>query len=849
MRWLRNIVRPRAEETEAAIRFLQGKFQDFLTILDRNNETLRTISDMEEKSQGQYLLDINYITSSLERIRGGVRDIIERLISLGGDGYAVLRDRLAAINTEIDNLLPGACTITEDDLTIPFERLSGQRAHSVGSKSAQLGQIRALGLPVPEGFAISAWAYKRFLDANGLQARISARLGSVDIKSYAELVNVSREIQGMVASSAIPDEVVQAIRRAAADLKHRTGATRFALRSSAIGEDTQFSFAGQYASFLNVGEDEIIERYRAVLASKFSPKAIYYLLSHDLAEAEQAMGVACMVLVNAKASGVTYTRDPVNPNDDSILVHSIFGLGTYLVEGRETPDVYRLRREDGAVVDCRIASKPVRLVPGPDGGTVEEPMPESERDQPSVTERHLKLLAGYARALEDHYGVPQDIEWAIDYDERLLLLQSRPLRVMRTKVGDAAVDVSSFEALVCGGTTVCPGAGGGGVWHAESTDDLSDVPERAVLVAPHPFAGLVTAMGKASALVIEHGGVASHMATIAREYRVPTLVGVENAGRLPAGEPVTVDATNATIYAGVHEGLIAARRPDFELFEDTEIFRLLERVLARIAPLNLVEPTSPEFTPEKCRTLHDITRFAHQRAIEEMFLTGRQMAHKKQIGMTLLSEIPLPVRVVNIDGEAASQVGRRSLREDAIDSIPMQAFWAGVRQEPWVKPLGLSAPDRPGSPMATTMTRSSSDSLPETSFAILGKEYMIVSLYLGYHFTTVEAMCSADASRNYIRLQHKDGGASLERRRRRVDLVAGILSNLGFECMSRGDYLEASLAYQPAEAIAEKLSLLGRLTIMTRQLDMALSNDSLTDWYGKDFARKLGLRPAGEPES
>ncbi len=849
MRWLGSIFRGADEEPQAALALVQDKFAHFLSILESNNNVLKVISDMEEKAQGDYLLDMNYIHTSLGQIREGVDKIVEGLIGLGGEKYTSLRGRCAEINAGIARLLPGTRPVEEDAFTIPFDELGADRAFSVGSKSAQLGEMKRLGLPVPDGFAISAWAYKHFMDANDLQARISDRLAGLDIKRYEDLVRVGEEIQALVTSSPVPDDLSEELRSRYAQLEQRAAAKRFALRSSAIGEDTQFSFAGQYATFLNVGGEELVDRYRQVLASKFSAKAIYYFLSHELTESELAMGVGCMFMVDAVASGVTYTQDPVRPDDDCVVINSVFGLGKYLVDGTLTPDVFRVARNDGSVIESELADKPVRLVLSEGGGTTEEPVPQADRKSPSISAEHVAALADYALKLEAHYGDPQDIEWAVDRDGTLYLLQARPLRVLTPKAGTETPDVSGLEMILSGGTTVCPGAGGGQVFWARSTRDLANVPDGAVLVAPNPFPGLITVMDKVNALVVETGGVASHMATIAREYRLPTLAGLQRVGNLTAGRPITVDATDAKIYVGVHEDLIAARRPEYELFEDTDIFKVLEQVLARVSPLNLLAPSDPDFVPEKCRTLHDITRFAHQRAMEEMFSVGGGMAHKEKIGLSLKSDIPLPVRIIYIDQDPSELGRKRSVRVDEIASAPMSALWEGIQQEGWPSPMRSANLRGFASVLATTMTRPESAEFADTSFAILGKEYMIVSLHLGYHFTTVEAMCSPEVSKNYIRLQYKEGGASLDRRTRRVKLMTDILSEMGFEHASKGDFLDATLSYQGPDAIAEKLRLLGRITMMTKQLDMALSSDAITQWYTEDFMKKLGLLNGGETES
>ena len=826
-------------QSAESLRSIQDNFAVFLELLDKNNQVLEIMGDMEEKAQGDYLFDVNYIRQCLEDIRTGVLDIVGKMILLGGSQYQILKNRFDEIDAVLDSVLPGNRPIADDDLTIFFDKLNRTKANSVGSKNAQLGEMKSiLKLPVPEGFAITARAYKRFVDANELQKRISKRIESLDIKSYDDLVRVSEEIIKMISASPVPDDLVNEIVQDYHRLVERTGRPRISIRSSAVGEDTLFSFAGQYASYLNVREEDLIDRYREVLAGKFTPQAIYYFLSHSLSEAELAMSVGCVSMINATAAGVVYTRNPINPRDDAILVNSIFGLGKYIVNGRLTPDEFRISRDDGRMMSAKIARKPVRLINKPDGGTVEEPVPSDQQNTPSLTEAQLKELAGYATLLEDHYRSPQDIEWAVDTSGKIFLLQSRPLQILKIADSNEDVDTSRLHALVSGGTTVCPGAGTGSVCKVKSIGDLPAVPEGAVLVAPHPFPGLITAMGRISALVSRVGGLASHMATIAREYHIPTIVGVRDIGHLVEGEIVTVDATERVIYAGAHENLVKARSLKYDIFENSSIHKVLDRVLDLVSPLRLLHPTDDDFLPENCMTFHDITRFAHQKSMEEMFKSAKELGRNGVLGTKLKSSLPVEMNVIFLDRDAARSQNPKSVSENDIDLTPMKYFWKGLKQEGWpIRP----EPTKNFVGLGTSRDKIRKHEFSESSFAVLGKEYMMLSLRMGYHFTTIEAMCAEETSKNYVQLQYMAGGASLDRRIRRLQLVTDILANLGFLQHRSGDFLHSIISYQDKTSIAEKLYLLGRLTIMTKQLDMALSSDAVAEWYTQDFMKKLGL--------
>ncbi|MEE9443453.1 MAG: PEP/pyruvate-binding domain-containing protein [candidate division Zixibacteria bacterium] len=821
------------------LRTIQKNFALFLQLLEQNNHILGIMGDMGEKSQGEYLFDIHYIRECLTEIRGGITLIINKMVALGGPEYEALRVRFNEIDAVLGTVLPGQQPIKKDSLTVSFDRLNRNRAYSVGSKNAQLGEMKArLNMPVPEGFAITARAYKHFVDANDLQVRISRRIDSLDIKSYDDLVRIGGEIREMINASPVPLDLVSSILQSYRELIMRTSHGMISMRSSAIGEDTLFSFAGQYASYLNVREEELINRYREILASKFTPQAIYYFLSHSLSEAELAMSVGCVSMIDAKASGVVYSRDPIDPRDDSIIVNSIFGLGKYLVNGRLTPDEFRLSRDTGRILYSRIAKKPARLVNLPEGGTLKEDIPEEEQRKFSIAEPHLQELREYALKLEKHYRMPQDIEWVIDKNDKLFLLQSRPLQIIRLKSEAVQLDTTRKKKILTGRTTVCPGAGSGPVYHVSTFSDLPDIPEGAVLVTHHPFPGLITVMSKVSAIVSRIGGLASHMATIAREYHVPTLAGVPEYKNLKSGHIVTVDATEKAIYAGKHEDIVKARQPEYDLFEDSGIHRVLDKVLDLVTPLRLLHPADEDFLPENCMSFHDITRFAHQKAMEEMFRRAQEMESKESLGYKLKSDLPVDMSVIYLERELLSDVKERYVTEEDINATPMKNFWAGIKEEGW--------PVKPPLPvftkgLGTDLTLKTNKDYSEYSFTVLGREYMMLSLRLGYHFTTVEVMRTDETGNNYIHMQYKDGGATLDRRIRRIKLLKDILSHMGFTQQRKGDFLNAGISYQDKQVIDEKLFLLGRLTMKTKQLDMALSNDAVAEWYTQDFIKKLGL--------
>ncbi len=842
MNLFKNIFGKAREKRLSVLRDIQEKFSVFQELLESHNKALRVMSQLEERHQKGRLEGFHSAWEDFVRIQEGVRETIERMIKLGGEKYLPLRDRFVSIMKEIEGLLPGGRPTLKDDYVIPFSDLDKSRTASVGSKAANLGEMKSrLGLPVPDGFAISAWAYEHFIDSNQLHERIKSLLADVRIRQYEDLEVVGADIRELVEFRDVPPDVADAIYAGFDELSTRSKAARFALRSSAVEEDTSFSFAGQYVTFLNVNRDDLLDRYKKILGSKFTPSAISYLLRHSLSEMELGMGVVCMEMVDAVASGVVYTRDPLNPSDDYLLVNAIFGLGSYIVEGVLTPDIFHVARDSGELLFSQVARKPVRLVMRSGGGVEELPLPEADQTKPSISGEQLRRLAGFALKLEEHYGEPQDIEWALDRTGKLFLLQTRPLKVLKPKQEIRIPEGFAPVMLAKGGAPVCFGVGTGPIHHIASVEDMESVPRGAVLVTPNPSPKLVAVMDRISALVSLVGGTASHLATLARELSVPTVAGLSSAADIPQGRDVTVDASNGVIYDGSHPEWIP--EPTEEEVGGSLGSRLaaevLDRFIDQIAHLSLIHPGEEGFFLENCSTMHDLLRYIHQKSMEEMFSTLTKTSHKDHIGLKLKTKIPLLINIIYLDKDFMG--GKRWLPENEIDSLPMKALWSGILEEGW--PSRPVPADLKGflAVVGTDIKGERQPEFSENSYAFLSKEYMLLNLRMGYHFSTIEALVTPAPEKNYIRMQFKLGGAPLERRIRRIWLICELLRRIGFENFSQGDFLDTMVAYQKASDILERLHILGRVTILTKQLDLTLSSDERARWYLNEFLKKLNL--------
>ena len=405
---------------------LAEKYAHFQRLLAANNAVLALMTDMEEKLSGDFLFDLQYIRASVSQVVQETATIVAALNGLGDGRYEDLSDSFRRISGEVQEALDQRREIQQGPLTISFDRLDLEMAEMAGGKNANLGEVRnRVGLPVPPGFAISTYAYKVFLDYNHLTARLTELLGRWRLDDLDSLAQVSEQLKSMVNLAQVPPELEAAIHEAYEGLcllEHKRPLV--AMRSSAVGEDLTLTFAGQYATYLNVPPGEMVNRYKDIVASLFTPRALFYYKNKGFKEEEMAMGVAVLPMIDAKASGVLFTRQPEAAEQEAVLINAVWGLGKYAVGGVINPDHYLVAYQPpGNVLEQHIPPKEVMLVNLPGGGVQEVPVPLEAVHAPCLNYAHLRQLVQWAATLEAHYQRPQDVEWTLDFDDRLWLLQ------------------------------------------------------------------------------------------------------------------------------------------------------------------------------------------------------------------------------------------------------------------------------------------------------------------------------------------------------------------------------------------------------------------------------------------
>ncbi len=297
-----------------------------------------------------------------------------------------------------------------------------------GGKGASLARLVNAGLPVPDGFHVTTAAYRQFVDENDLQPRILAALEEADASQPATLETASRTICDLFSQEGIPPDIAGAIAQAYASLSGQNPIV--AVRSSATAEDLPgLSFAGQQETFLNIqGISAVLEAVKRCWASLWTARAIGYRVRHDIDQNTVSLAAVVQLLVPAEAAGIMFTANPVTGQRDQAMISASWGLGEAVVGGLVTPDTLTVDKATGRVLEQEIADKQVMTV-RVDGGTETQPVPEALRHAPVLDDEIAAELVRLGVQIEQLYGVPMDIEWALA-DGKLAIVQARPITAL-----------------------------------------------------------------------------------------------------------------------------------------------------------------------------------------------------------------------------------------------------------------------------------------------------------------------------------------------------------------------------------------------------------------------------------
>jgi pyruvate, water dikinase len=821
------------EELKAAFKHRYGNFRSLLTA---NNNALQAMAELEKIYYSGDSYRMAVVRSKITTILVNVYKMIGNLRQMADGRYEELESIFERIGQDLDAIIGQKPAHREGPFVLPLAEISTRQKDQVGEKMAGLGEVATLtGLLIPPGFVVTATATGHFLTAPVL-AEINRRLQILDPDNLDGLFRTCEEIKKIVRDAPLPPDLEELLFVHYGRLEKLTyPGVKVAMRSSALGEDTAgVSFAGLYRSVLHIGRDSLAAAYKEVIAGKYGTKAVAYRRKRGYRHEDIEMCVGCMAMVDALISGVTYSRDPAGDDSDTIRINAVSGLATSVVDGTRATDLYLVSREKPHT----LVYSEIRQGREAGGG---QGVPST------LTYGQLKKLAEAAMTLELHFGNPQDIEWSFDQQGRLYILQSRSIPPHL----EQAVDMPQVAAeggeggdgpILFGGICASRGVVCGEVRRVESVDLLQSFPKGAVLLVEHPLPEWAPLLGRASALIAAHGSEAGHLATVAREFAIPALLNLPEAlTTLNNGDTITVNAGARAIYRGCREDLLRVGAVKRDIMAGSPVQRIVTEALQHITPLNLNDPASHQFKAKWCETLHDITRFCHEKSVSEMFNFGDKFKFHQGAAKRLVGNVPLEWWVIDLADGFREDVDTQgpTIRVEDIDSLPMQAIWSGISAVPWEGPPRVSMRGFGAiifqSAMRPDLDPAVASNLTTKNYFLISKNFCNLSVRLGYHYAMIEAYLSELLTENYVTFRFKGGAADMRRKAVRAKLLAEVLQVYDFRVELRSDALLARIKKRPKDFLEERLQILGYLTQHARQLDMVMDDPHLVERYKQKF--------------
>ncbi|MDR3631021.1 MAG: PEP/pyruvate-binding domain-containing protein [Desulfocapsaceae bacterium] len=826
-----------SEELESLFRV---RYQHFRTLLTANNNALGAMAELEQALISGQTYSLALVRARTTVVLVSVYKMVQSMIALADGRYRDLEKIFERISKEVDAIIERTPAEREGPWILPLADITRDMADQVGEKMANLGEAARLpGIRTPGGFVLTASAGRYLMAAGDLGREINRLEQQLDPGDLEKLYSSSAAIQGLISGSSMPGDLEELMLSAYARLEGETQpGILVAMRSSATGEDLAgASFAGQYHTELNVDREFLGYTYKEVVASKFTSRAILYRLKKGYRHADIEMCVGCLAMIEASVSGVTYTREPTDPGSGWLVINVVAGAARKVVDGTVMTRRLLVSRQD-----------PRRIVLHHGTEKGEQEALSGPLLAGLLSPALIEELARVAITLEGHFGAPQDIEWSIDKQGQIYVLQTRPMMVAAgSRTPETAPETADPDILFRGEVTASPGIACGPVFVVSSMVDILRFPQDAVLVVEHPLPDWAPLLSRAVALVATTGSEAGHLATVAREFGIPALFGLPDSVRgLAEGTLVTVDSKGRRIYRGRREDLLRLNvNPPPDLMAGSPVQAVLKQVLERLTPLNLTDPRSPTFKSSWCETLHDITRFCHEKAVTEMFDFGGRYHFSERAARRLMGDVPLDWWVINLaDGfRDDAGVDKNFVHINAIASRPMLAIWEGISAFPWGGPPVVDMKGM-GSILFQSIMQPGLD--PAVASPMTAKNYFLISrnfcnlsVRLGYHFAMIEAYLSDLLTESYVTFTFKGGAADGQRKASRIVFLAEILEKYGFRIELRGDALTARVEKRPMDLLLQYLKILGYLVLHARQLDMIMNNPERVNGYREKFRTEI----------
>ena len=806
------IANPLKEKVDYQFRF---RYETLRSLLSKNGNALQIMSDLEA--------DLNHVHHYNYRIKRSIRKLVTEALLMAQELNLLTRDRYPELFSTIFHLR------NETDALFRREELAEQKpsaimmdyqetpdAALVGGKAAGIWQLGShFPDTVPPGFVVTTSGYARCLEANQLYQRIRLMLTHIDVTTDEDQFQLrTRTIRKWIREMTVPDNISQAIRGYANMVMETQGQVQWAVRSSAVLEDSEYSFAGQFDSELTVAPENLIDAYKSVLASRFTDRAVRYRIHIGVREVDTPMAVLFMPMVDAAAAGMVATSDTEHRDETHMVVNAVSGLAHNMVRGEEQADTFVLKKQPHPEI--------VQVIPA--HGDTDRGTPASGTPNEKIMEIATKAL----KAVEI-FGYALDMEWAMEKNGAVRFLQARHLNV-RPPYEETMLHLLAKKddiPLLEGGITIFPGRAEGPVVVLDNDADMGSVPLGAIVLAEKPRPELAVILPKIAALLVMEGNPVGHLATLVREFGIPCIFKVGDHATLLKGKNIiSVNATKRTVYAGIRwEGI---RERGLERIRSRKKEKAVTPLSELVLRLNLLDPDASYFKPQSCKSVHDTLRFIHEMAVRSMFGFGdthkRGLFHQSRL---LNTDLPVKLHVIDLDN--STDAHQKKIVPEDIKSVPFQAFWRGMsdRRLAWPERWRREMAGMPSDFQEAVLGGSRGPRrVHDRNYAMIAADYINVNARFAYHYAMIDSMVGPGSENNHVHFRVRGGGGGKDNRFRRARFLSRVLRASGFGVEQEGDLVTAWMRRHSETESSEALTLLGRLMVCARQLDAVLRHDT-----------------------
>jgi len=431
-----------------------------------------------------------------------------------------------------------------------FKDIRFEDVNIVGGKGANLGEMYSLGIPVPNGFVVTADTYFDFIEKNKLKPQIKNILSITNVDHPDELQSASKKIRSLIKKAPFTHNISIQIMTAYKKLGSFGGLVDMpvAVRSSATAEDSlDASFAGQQDTYLNVvGESNVLHRVRDCWASLFTPRSIFYRVKKKYDHFKVGVAVPIQKMVQSEISGIMFTANPVSNNKNEIIIEVIWGLGEYIVQGVITPDQFIIDKSNWTIKQKNNVSQDRQLVKN-QNETHEIDVPKYKQNKIKIDDTIALKIAKIGQKLHNHYGKAQDIEFAIEKG-KFYVVQTRPITTLQNA---ATKKFEITDTPILTGEAASPGFASGPAILIKNQTEINRVKDGQILVITMTTPDFVPAMKKVAGIITDKGGQTSHAAIVSRELGTPCVVGTKTATKdIKEGDIVTIDGSTGRVWSG-----------------------------------------------------------------------------------------------------------------------------------------------------------------------------------------------------------------------------------------------------------------------------------------------------------